>query len=197
MVLALVVFGPRRLPEIGRQIGKLLYEFRKASNDFKLQMEEELRVAEENDRLKKQTAIAAATPALTAESGVIPISATTGGETIETAGVGAGEEHTIHSPEDPRFGDGWLIQSTGNLEGLEVHPEAVQAESEQAAAEKAGAAIAAPVVAPPSVGETVSAKRPEFNTNLIAEGERTARDFGAVTKPEVADSAEEAGPRHG
>jgi sec-independent protein translocase protein TatB len=54
MVLALVVFGPRRLPQIGRQIGKLMYEFRKASNDFKYQMEEELRVAEEADRRKKE-----------------------------------------------------------------------------------------------------------------------------------------------
>jgi sec-independent protein translocase protein TatB len=54
MVLALVVFGPRRLPQIGRQIGKLMYEFRKASNDFKFQMEEELRVAEESDRRKKE-----------------------------------------------------------------------------------------------------------------------------------------------
>lgn len=54
MVLALVVFGPRRLPMIGRQIGKLMYEFRKASNDFKFQMEEELRQAEEADRRKKE-----------------------------------------------------------------------------------------------------------------------------------------------
>ena len=53
MVLALVVFGPRRLPQIGRQIGKLMYEFRKASNDFKFQMEEELRISEEADRRKK------------------------------------------------------------------------------------------------------------------------------------------------
>ncbi len=53
MVLALVVFGPRRLPQIGRQIGKLMYEFRKASNDFKFQMEEELRQSEEADRRKK------------------------------------------------------------------------------------------------------------------------------------------------
>jgi len=52
MVLALVVFGPRRLPQIGRQIGRLMYEFRKASNDFKFQMEEELRAAEEADRRK-------------------------------------------------------------------------------------------------------------------------------------------------
>ena len=54
MVMALVVFGPRRLPQIGRQIGKLMYEFRKASNDFKFQMEEELRISEEADRRKKE-----------------------------------------------------------------------------------------------------------------------------------------------
>ena len=54
MVLALVVFGPRRLPKIGRQLGKLMYEFRKASNDFKFQMEEELRQAEEADRRQKE-----------------------------------------------------------------------------------------------------------------------------------------------
>ena len=54
MVMALVVFGPRRLPQIGRQIGKLMYEFRKASNDFKFQMEEELRSVEEADRRKKE-----------------------------------------------------------------------------------------------------------------------------------------------
>src|SRR5208282_6787583 len=68
MVLALVVFGPRRLPQIGRQIGKLMYEFRKASNDFKFQMEEELRSAEESDRRQKeeaerQKALAASPPA--------------------------------------------------------------------------------------------------------------------------------------
>jgi len=67
MLLALVVFGPRRLPQIGRQMGKLMYEFRKASNDFKFQMEEELRNSEEADRRKKeeaerQKALAAGTP---------------------------------------------------------------------------------------------------------------------------------------
>ncbi|MGD0681086.1 MAG: twin-arginine translocase TatA/TatE family subunit [Terracidiphilus sp.] len=54
MVLALVVFGPRRLPEIGRRIGKIMYEVRKASNDFKFQMEEELRTVEDADRRKKE-----------------------------------------------------------------------------------------------------------------------------------------------
>jgi len=56
MLLALVVFGPRRLPQIGRQIGKLMYEFRKASNDFKFQMEEELRNAEDAERRRKEEA---------------------------------------------------------------------------------------------------------------------------------------------
>jgi sec-independent protein translocase protein TatB len=65
MLLALVVFGPRRLPEIGRQIGKLMYEFRKVSNDFKYQMEEELRASEEADRQKKLQATVAASSQVT------------------------------------------------------------------------------------------------------------------------------------
>jgi sec-independent protein translocase protein TatB len=70
MVMALVVFGPRRLPEIGRQIGKLMYEFRKASNDFKFQMEEELRSAEEAERRKKAEERAAAALAVPAQTPV-------------------------------------------------------------------------------------------------------------------------------
>ena len=62
MVMALVVCGPRRLPEIGRQIGKLMYEVRKASNDFKFQMEEELRTAEDADRRKKEAERLSALP---------------------------------------------------------------------------------------------------------------------------------------
>jgi sec-independent protein translocase protein TatB len=67
MVMALVVFGPRRMPEIGRQIGKLMYEMRKASSDFKFQMDEELRNAEDADKRKKDAerlqALALAPPA--------------------------------------------------------------------------------------------------------------------------------------
>ena len=81
MVMALVVFGPRKLPQIGRQIGKLMYEFRKASNDFKFQMEEELRNAEETDRRKQEeerqrmlalAAPAAATPTAVDSAGTSP-----------------------------------------------------------------------------------------------------------------------------
>jgi sec-independent protein translocase protein TatB len=60
--LALVIFGPKKLPEIGRQLGKLVLEFRRASNEFKMQIEEELRAAEIADR-QKQIAAPPPTPA--------------------------------------------------------------------------------------------------------------------------------------
>src|SRR3954462_10975264 len=79
MVMALVVFGPRRLPQIGRQIGKLMYEFRKASNDFKFQMEEELRQSEEAERRKKdeerQPVLAPQAPSPQASVSPDPVSA--------------------------------------------------------------------------------------------------------------------------
>jgi sec-independent protein translocase protein TatA len=42
LVLALIVFGPRKLPEVGKSMGKMLAEFRKASNDFKRTIEDEV-----------------------------------------------------------------------------------------------------------------------------------------------------------
>ena len=41
-VLALVIFGPKKLPEIARQAGRLLAELRRASNEFKSQIETEI-----------------------------------------------------------------------------------------------------------------------------------------------------------
>jgi Tat protein translocase TatB subunit len=40
--LALIIFGPKKLPEIARQVGKALNEFRRASNEFKAQLESEI-----------------------------------------------------------------------------------------------------------------------------------------------------------
>ena len=42
MVIALIVFGPRKLPEIGKSLGRMMVEFRRASNDFKRTIEEEV-----------------------------------------------------------------------------------------------------------------------------------------------------------
>ena len=42
LVLALLLFGPKRLPEVGKQVGKALGEFRRASNDLKRTIEDEM-----------------------------------------------------------------------------------------------------------------------------------------------------------
>jgi len=53
-LLALVIFGPKKMPELGRQLGKALAEFKKASNDFKNQLEVEMMNIELEERSKKQ-----------------------------------------------------------------------------------------------------------------------------------------------
>src|SRR5246500_973603 len=51
--LALIIFGPKKLPEIARQVGKYLNEFKRASNEFKAQIEQEISHLEVENR--KQT----------------------------------------------------------------------------------------------------------------------------------------------
>jgi TatA/E family protein of Tat protein translocase len=46
LVIALIIFGPRKLPELGRSLGQGLAQFRKASEDFKRSWEEDIRVEE-------------------------------------------------------------------------------------------------------------------------------------------------------
>jgi sec-independent protein translocase protein TatB len=52
-LLALVIFGPKKLPELGRQFGKALAEFKKASNEFRNQLETEMLNIELEERAKK------------------------------------------------------------------------------------------------------------------------------------------------
>lgn len=53
-LLALIIFGPKKLPEIGRQIGKALADFKRYSNDFKYQLESEVRQWEIEETLRKE-----------------------------------------------------------------------------------------------------------------------------------------------
>ncbi len=61
-VLALLLFGPKKLPELARQVGKLMAEFRRASSEFRMQMEDELRISEQAERQKQIAAMEAAAP---------------------------------------------------------------------------------------------------------------------------------------
>ena len=53
VLLALLLFGPKKLPVLARQLGKLMAEFRRASNEFRTQMEEELRISDQAERQKQ------------------------------------------------------------------------------------------------------------------------------------------------
>ena len=58
LVIALIIFGPRKLPELGKSLGKSLAEFKRASNDLKTTLEEEIRVEERQVRLPAWSATA-------------------------------------------------------------------------------------------------------------------------------------------
>ena len=51
LVIALIIFGPRKLPELGRSLGRSINEFKKASNELRSTLEEEIRVEERKEQL--------------------------------------------------------------------------------------------------------------------------------------------------
>ena len=177
MLLALVVFGPRRLPQIGRQIGKLMYEFRKASNDFKFQMEEELRVSEEADRRKKEDEERARNLALSAPAAT---------QTIEAqADIGAVEQASVSAQP----------AATGYPEAS-GYPEAVGVSSEDPGAAAETENRIYPRISPPTTGETVAASRYGANGQLAeaAAGQETGTDAGMTAEANIgAEPAPSAG----
>jgi len=58
-VIALVIFGPQKLPELARMLGKATAEFRKMTNDFRYALEDEVREIERQTRIREEEAAAA------------------------------------------------------------------------------------------------------------------------------------------
>jgi sec-independent protein translocase protein TatA len=56
MVIALIIFGPRKLPELGRSLGRSLNEFKRASNELKHTLDEEIRVEEQRTAEQQRVA---------------------------------------------------------------------------------------------------------------------------------------------
>jgi TatA/E family protein of Tat protein translocase len=88
LVLALLLFGPTKLPEIGKQVGKALGEFKRASNDLKRTIEDEMEKASSGLNVKlddppkldapkaeaarSETATSEAAPAIAPADGTVP-----------------------------------------------------------------------------------------------------------------------------
>ena len=85
VLLALLLFGPKKLPVLARQFGKLMADFRRASSEFRTQMEDELRLSEQAERQKQLAAAPTPTPA------------TEPAQAIEAEAAYAG--HELPSPE--------------------------------------------------------------------------------------------------
>ncbi len=72
-VVALIVFGPRRLPELGKQLGKGLSEFKRASNELRNTLEEEIRLEDRRTPLTPSIAApSASTPTSTPAPSIEP-----------------------------------------------------------------------------------------------------------------------------
>jgi TatA/E family protein of Tat protein translocase len=132
LVLALLIFGPKRLPEVGRTIGKGLAEFRRASSDLKRTVNAELALdGDEHTRTSRRPE----TPRALA-----------GGAATAAAPAAATSEEAAPEPGAPRAPENTMPRMTAP-----VHPEVLDEAAAQMAEEKA-AAEAAPSPEPAPEG---------------------------------------------
>jgi TatA/E family protein of Tat protein translocase len=82
-VIALIIFGPRKLPELGRSLGKSLAEFKRASNELKSTLEEEIRLEDQQKTEQQKTEAAKVTATAT------PPSSTAATQSTEHSAQGA------------------------------------------------------------------------------------------------------------
>ena len=81
-VIALIIFGPRKLPELGKSLGRSLSEFKRASNDLRNTLDEEIRIedrrADEDPRPKIAKEVEANPPAQASAQAQAPESSKSG-----------------------------------------------------------------------------------------------------------------------
>jgi sec-independent protein translocase protein TatB len=196
MVMALVVFGPRRLPQIGRQIGKLMYEFRKASNDFKYQMEEEMRNAEEADRRKQEEArlAAMAVPGAVKEEKPEPEGST---QVLDTGdGAPSYYESALKDSNPYPYGGDVPPAEASSATGEEItSPETSTAEKTDPEAPSVETNV--PRIQPPATGAPVAYRGPAESASVETEaaGETAAAASRETATPAVSETG--AADEHG
>jgi len=181
-VIVLVVFGPQKLPELARSLGKLMAEFRKASADFRGAFEQEMKDMERQVREveRKKTADAATRAANEAPVQAATFATPAGVETpvTETSSVWVGDGATSETSTGPvadAFGEPIDARVTEGSGDLVVTPVAesvarTSTESREAATEGAN-------------GAATEAESP--NTNVNGGGSRTAAGASAGTSAET------------
>lgn len=96
LLLALLLFGPKKLPQMGRELGKALGEFKRASNEFTSQLETEIAQVEAKEAGKAVSAPASPEFSATIEPRILPPS-----EPIIAATLGQAVEAEPSQPNPP------------------------------------------------------------------------------------------------
>ena len=90
LVIALIVIGPQKLPELARSLGKGLAEFKRATDDFKQNIAEEAQAQEEKERIAKEVAEKEAADKTVAEKASAGYAAAEKGAAADKKGEGKG-----------------------------------------------------------------------------------------------------------
>jgi sec-independent protein translocase protein TatB len=121
-VLALIIFGPQKLPELARMLGKATAEFRKMTSDFRYALEDEVRELERQTRIREEEAAAAARAAQTPVPMPAPAAAPEGAVPRELPGT------AVSSPAEPQAEPQGGSQ---NVAGLPSHAGSEQIQATQ------------------------------------------------------------------
>jgi len=116
-LLALIVFGPKKLPELARQLGKIMADFKRATNDFKYQLENEIdqldlqAKREEQEKLRARQLAALSEPTiLPPAQGPVPSSFSTAATAADAPGS------TVNEPEQLSFEQTQPAESSHDLQ---------------------------------------------------------------------------------
>lgn len=175
-VLALLVFGPRKLPEIARQLGKAMAELRRASNEFRFSLEEEIRNADLQEQAKKADVTFTHSPAA-----ILPPATPAESSAAESGEYGSARE----------YGGSSDYGVAGRDESWRTDYRALPPPAPSAASEHYSEAVAAPETAAAAAGADSAAPNPA--AGIVA---GNVAGIGGGAAPDLAAGAAAAPPAH-
>jgi TatA/E family protein of Tat protein translocase len=125
-ILALVIFGPKKLPEIARQVGKYLNEFKRASNEFKAQIEQEIAHLETENKPNIHTSTAPPDGVMSRTLVSVPYDGAAGFQPAE-----AEPQATLAATASETSSEGNVVESAGATEAVASGPVSREEEPER------------------------------------------------------------------